>query len=208
MYCRRRRSLFSSLARLHLPVPAPLASVHVALSLRLHFVHHAMKYEPLTSLVFQLSKDPTMSFQFSAPDCVLSSLIVLATYAVVYYQVKAKRLDFFMCLVKRLAFIGFLSCILSLEQIGNRAERLSIKSDTYLYSSTDIEDILKKDQLLSPRAMVVDSIQTLDPINTWLEQKVKLNDVEHKLKDQGRQLKVQQKRIGSTKKTIHLCIKS
>ncbi|XLU67377.1 uncharacterized protein [Arachis hypogaea] len=86
MYCRRRRSLFSSLARLHLPVPAPLASVHVALSLRLHFVHHAMKYEPLTSLVFQLSKDPTMSFQFSAPDCVLSSLIVLATYAVVYYQ--------------------------------------------------------------------------------------------------------------------------
>ncbi|XLR40727.1 hypothetical protein S83_025387, partial [Arachis hypogaea] len=150
MYCRRRRSLFSSLARLHLPVPAPLASVHVALSLRLHFVHHAMKYEPLTSLVFQLSKDPTMSFQFSAPEFDYDE---------------------------------------SLEQIGNRAERLSIKSDTYLYSSTDIEDILKKDQLLSPRAMVVDSIQTLDPINTWLEQKVKLNDVEHKLKDQGRQLK-------------------
>ncbi|KAL4306630.1 hypothetical protein AHAS_Ahas16G0197500 [Arachis hypogaea] len=33
--------------------------------------------------------------------------------------------------------------------------------------------------------MVVDSIQTLDPINTWSEQKVKLNDAEHKLKDQG-----------------------
>ncbi|XP_020960195.1 uncharacterized protein LOC110263364 isoform X2 [Arachis ipaensis] len=70
----------------------------------------------------------------------------------------------------------------SLEQIGNRAERLRIKSDIYLYSSTDIE----KAQLLSPRAMVVDSIQTLDPINTWSEQKVKLNDAEHKLKDQGR----------------------
>ncbi|KAL1368077.1 hypothetical protein AAHE18_02G094700 [Arachis hypogaea] len=27
----------------------------------------------------------------------------------------------------------------SLEQIGNRAERLRIKSDIYLYSSTDIE---------------------------------------------------------------------
>ncbi|XLU30669.1 hypothetical protein S245_066735, partial [Arachis hypogaea] len=76
--------------------------------------------------------------------------------------VKAKRLEFYMCLVKRLAFIGLLSCI---------------------------PDILKKAQLLSPHAMVVDSIQTLDPINTWLEQNVKLNDVDHKLKDQGRQLK-------------------
>ncbi|QHN77057.1 uncharacterized protein DS421_19g649360 [Arachis hypogaea] len=65
------------------------------------------------------------------------------------------------------------------------------------------EDILKKAQLLSPRAMVVDSIQTLDPINT-----VKLNDAEHKLKDQGRQLKVQQKRIGSTKKIIHALYKN
>ncbi|XLT47400.1 hypothetical protein S245_045902, partial [Arachis hypogaea] len=54
----------------------------------------------------------------------------------------------------------------SLEQIGNRAERLRVKSDIYLYSSTDIEDILKKSQLFSPHAMVVDSIQTLDPINT------------------------------------------
>ncbi|XLS90016.1 hypothetical protein HN51_066024 [Arachis hypogaea] len=41
----------------------------------------------------------------------------------------------------------------------------------------------------------------------WSEQKVKLNDAEHKLKDQGRQLKVQQKRIGSTKKTIHALYK-
>ncbi|QHN95019.1 uncharacterized protein DS421_18g606050 [Arachis hypogaea] len=55
--------------------------------------------------------------------------------------------------------------------------------------------------------MVVDSTQTLNPINTWSEQKVKLNDAEHKLKDQGRQLKVQQKRIGSTKKTIHALYK-
>ncbi|XLT12761.1 hypothetical protein HN51_058451 [Arachis hypogaea] len=69
------------------------------------------------------------------------------------------------------------------------------------------QDILKKAQLFSPCAMDVDSIQTLDPINTWLEQKVKLNDAEHKLKDQGRQLKVQQKRIGSTKKTIHALYK-
>ncbi|QHN84613.1 uncharacterized protein DS421_16g530140 [Arachis hypogaea] len=95
----------------------------------------------------------------------------------------------------------------SLEQIGNRAERLRIKLDIYLYLNIDIEDIWKKAQLLSSRAMVVDSIQTLDPINTWLEQNVKLNDVKHKLKDQGRQVKVQQKRIGSTKKTIHALYK-
>ncbi|XP_057733927.1 uncharacterized protein LOC130949127 [Arachis stenosperma] len=39
------------------------------------------------------------------------------------------------------------------------------------------------------------------------QQKVKLNDAEHKLKDQGRQLKAQQKRIGSTEKTIHALYK-
>ncbi|QHO27465.1 hypothetical protein HN51_024421 [Arachis hypogaea] len=39
------------------------------------------------------------------------------------------------------------------------------------------------------------------------QQKVKLNDAEHKLKDQGRQLKAQQKRIGSTKKTFHALYK-
>ncbi|KAF1859231.1 hypothetical protein Lal_00009815 [Lupinus albus] len=49
----------------------------------------------------------------------------------------------------------------SLEQIGNRADRLGIKSDIYLYSSTDIEDILKKAQVVSPRALIVDSIQTV-----------------------------------------------
>ncbi|XLU81462.1 hypothetical protein S245_004882 [Arachis hypogaea] len=39
------------------------------------------------------------------------------------------------------------------------------------------------------------------------EQKVKLDDLEHKLKDQGHQLKAQQKRIGSTKKTIYALYK-
>ncbi|KAL1345130.1 hypothetical protein AAHE18_08G095100 [Arachis hypogaea] len=104
-----------------------------------------------------------------------------------------------MCLVKRA-----LSKLVT-EQNALALNQIHIYIQVLILS---FQDILKKDQLLSPRAMVVDSIQTLDPINTWLEQKVKLNDVEHKLKDQGRQLKVQQKRIGSTKKTIHLCIKS
>ncbi|KAJ1385993.1 P-loop containing nucleoside triphosphate hydrolase [Sesbania bispinosa] len=49
----------------------------------------------------------------------------------------------------------------SLQQIGHRADRLGIKSNIYLYSSTDIEDILKKAHCLSPRALVVDSIQTV-----------------------------------------------
>ncbi|XP_061338831.1 uncharacterized protein LOC133285593 [Gastrolobium bilobum] len=49
----------------------------------------------------------------------------------------------------------------SVEQIGNRADRLRIESDIYLYSSNDIEDILKKVQYLSPGALVVDSIQTV-----------------------------------------------
>ncbi|XP_027335489.1 uncharacterized protein LOC113849645 isoform X2 [Abrus precatorius] len=49
----------------------------------------------------------------------------------------------------------------SIEQIGNRADRLRIESDIYLYSSNDIEDILKKVQILSPGALVVDSIQTV-----------------------------------------------
>ncbi|KAJ1420244.1 Ribosomal protein S5 domain 2-type fold, subgroup [Sesbania bispinosa] len=49
----------------------------------------------------------------------------------------------------------------SIEQIGNRADRLRIESDIYLYSSNDIEDILKKVQHLSPGALVVDSIQTV-----------------------------------------------
>ncbi|KAM0845845.1 hypothetical protein ACQ4PT_056082 [Festuca glaucescens] len=50
----------------------------------------------------------------------------------------------------------------SIEQIANRAHRMSIRSrDLYLYSSTDIEDILDKIQPLSPRALIVDSIQTV-----------------------------------------------
>ncbi|KAI5422792.1 uncharacterized protein LOC127076461 [Lathyrus oleraceus] len=49
----------------------------------------------------------------------------------------------------------------SIEQIGNRADRLTIGSDIYLYSSNDIEDILKKVHHLSPRALVVDSVQTV-----------------------------------------------
>ncbi|KAK7255496.1 hypothetical protein RIF29_28907 [Crotalaria pallida] len=49
----------------------------------------------------------------------------------------------------------------SIEQIGNRADRLGIESDIYLYSSNDIEDILKKVRHLSPQALVVDSIQTV-----------------------------------------------
>ncbi|WVY99436.1 hypothetical protein V8G54_025506 [Vigna mungo] len=49
----------------------------------------------------------------------------------------------------------------SLEQICARADRLGIKSNIYLYSSTDIEDILSKTHGLSPCALVVDSIQTV-----------------------------------------------
>ncbi|KAL2332324.1 hypothetical protein Fmac_019905 [Flemingia macrophylla] len=49
----------------------------------------------------------------------------------------------------------------SLQQIGTRADRLGIQSNIYLYSSTDIEDLLMKTHRLSPRALVVDSIQTV-----------------------------------------------
>ncbi|XP_021902895.1 uncharacterized protein LOC110818357 isoform X2 [Carica papaya] len=50
----------------------------------------------------------------------------------------------------------------SVEQIGNRADRMSITTEElFLYSSTDIEDILKKVQLISPRALIIDSIQTV-----------------------------------------------
>ncbi|KAK3028900.1 hypothetical protein RJ639_039909 [Escallonia herrerae] len=50
----------------------------------------------------------------------------------------------------------------SVEQIGNRADRMEIETEElFLYSSTDIEDILAKAQSLSPRALVVDSIQTV-----------------------------------------------
>ncbi|GJR26470.1 ATP-dependent peptidase [Tanacetum coccineum] len=50
----------------------------------------------------------------------------------------------------------------SVEQIGNRADRMDISTDElFLYSSTDIEDILGKAKALSPRALIVDSIQTV-----------------------------------------------
>lgn len=50
----------------------------------------------------------------------------------------------------------------SVEQIGNRADRMDISTEElFLYSSTDIEDILTKAQALSPRALVIDSIQTV-----------------------------------------------
>ncbi|XP_071712190.1 uncharacterized protein [Rutidosis leptorrhynchoides] len=50
----------------------------------------------------------------------------------------------------------------SVEQIGNRADRMDISTDElFLYSSTDIEDILKQAQALSPRALIIDSIQTV-----------------------------------------------
>lgn len=50
----------------------------------------------------------------------------------------------------------------SIEQIGNRADRMSItSSNLYLYSGTDIEDILDKIQPFSPKALIIDSIQTV-----------------------------------------------
>ncbi|KAL6335734.1 hypothetical protein AAG906_039497 [Vitis piasezkii] len=50
----------------------------------------------------------------------------------------------------------------SVEQIGNRADRMRIETENlFLYSSTDIEDILGQVHHLSPRALVVDSIQTV-----------------------------------------------
>ncbi|KAK4760770.1 hypothetical protein SAY87_005663 [Trapa incisa] len=50
----------------------------------------------------------------------------------------------------------------SVEQICSRADRISIVTDElYLYPNTEIEDILEKCQVLSPRAIIVDSIQTV-----------------------------------------------
>ncbi|GMH03726.1 hypothetical protein Nepgr_005565 [Nepenthes gracilis] len=49
----------------------------------------------------------------------------------------------------------------SVEQIGNRADRMRIGTEElFLYSSTDIQDILENIQHVSPRALIVDSIQT------------------------------------------------
>ncbi|GMI77976.1 radA-like [Hibiscus trionum] len=50
----------------------------------------------------------------------------------------------------------------SVVQISSRAERMKIgANELYLYAGTDIEDILVKIQPLSPRALIVDSIQTV-----------------------------------------------
>ncbi|KAL8153322.1 hypothetical protein V2J09_011082 [Rumex salicifolius] len=50
----------------------------------------------------------------------------------------------------------------SIEQIGQRADRMRITTEElFLYSSTDIEDIIKKVRDLSTRALIVDSIQTV-----------------------------------------------
>ncbi|KAJ9130028.1 hypothetical protein P3X46_035054 [Hevea brasiliensis] len=50
----------------------------------------------------------------------------------------------------------------SIEQIVNRADRIRIGvEEIFLYSSTDIEDILGKIQPLFPRALIIDSIQTV-----------------------------------------------
>ncbi|AQK80416.1 ATP-dependent peptidase [Zea mays] len=62
----------------------------------------------------------------------------------------------------RTLFANFVALLQSIEQIGNRADRMSItSSNLYLYSGTDIEDILDKIQPLSPRALIIDSIQTV-----------------------------------------------
>ncbi|KAL6140791.1 hypothetical protein ACLB2K_059084 [Fragaria x ananassa] len=50
----------------------------------------------------------------------------------------------------------------SIEQIGSRADRMGIETDDlFLYSSTDIEDIISKVQSIAPQALMVDSIQTV-----------------------------------------------
>ncbi|XLR50972.1 hypothetical protein S83_001644, partial [Arachis hypogaea] len=64
--------------------------------------------------------------------------------------VKAKRLEFYICLVKRV-----------LSKLVTEQNAIGL-NQIYIY----IQDILRNAQLLTPRAMVVDSIQILDPINT------------------------------------------
>ncbi|XP_056176539.1 uncharacterized protein LOC115667061 [Syzygium oleosum] len=62
----------------------------------------------------------------------------------------------------RLAPVVYVSGEESVEQIGSRADRLGIRTEElYVCSSTAIEDILEKIQVLSPRALIVDSIQTV-----------------------------------------------
>uniref|UniRef100_A0A1J3K4B2 DNA repair protein RadA-like protein n=1 Tax=Noccaea caerulescens TaxID=107243 RepID=A0A1J3K4B2_NOCCA len=50
----------------------------------------------------------------------------------------------------------------SVDQIGSRADRMKIETDElYLFSSSDLQDILRKAHRLSPRALIIDSIQTV-----------------------------------------------
>jgi DNA repair protein RadA/Sms len=50
----------------------------------------------------------------------------------------------------------------SVEQIGSRADRMRIQTEElYLFSSSDLQDILNKAHRLSPRALIIDSIQTV-----------------------------------------------
>ncbi|XP_010525324.1 PREDICTED: uncharacterized protein LOC104803142 [Tarenaya hassleriana] len=60
------------------------------------------------------------------------------------------------------ASVLYVSAEESVEQIGNRADRMRIQTDElFLYSSSDLEDILGKARQLSPRALIIDSIQTV-----------------------------------------------
>ncbi|OUS43665.1 DNA repair protein-like protein [Ostreococcus tauri] len=50
----------------------------------------------------------------------------------------------------------------SVEQVGGRAERMGLDSDSiYLYSATRLENVLEAVATLKPSALVVDSIQTV-----------------------------------------------
>ncbi|XP_078439216.1 DNA repair protein RadA-like protein [Wolffia australiana] len=61
-----------------------------------------------------------------------------------------------------LARVLYVSGEESMDQIGNRADRMQIsETGLYLYSSTDVEDILDKIRVFSPKVLVIDSIQTV-----------------------------------------------
>ncbi|XP_042486968.1 DNA repair protein RadA isoform X2 [Macadamia integrifolia] len=62
----------------------------------------------------------------------------------------------------RAACVVYVSGEESIEQIGSRADRMMIGTEElFLYSGTDVEDILEKILPLNPRALIVDSIQTV-----------------------------------------------
>ncbi|KAL1538291.1 DNA repair protein RadA-like [Salvia divinorum] len=65
-------------------------------------------------------------------------------------------------IAERIGRVIYVSGEESVEQIGNRADRLSIETEElFLHSSTDVEDILEHAQRFSPKALVIDSIQTV-----------------------------------------------